>query len=422
MVASPPPANLLLAIPVPPPNQSPPPGPPVPVQQPTEVGRFSYDDAGAFHPDARSLRHWYPPTVIPVMDAGAREAGPPGVPLDRAPVPPAEARDQVDLNGQFEAYDPNVGNGIEPLDNLLRGLVAHGQWTHESGAPGISLVTWRGILTKLLVAPYNDRDEWELGAVYHRGTLFLHEHVTASQTRDRDAQRADPRRARMTFWGYRFESLSVLPSPPSTLPDLPAALRARVATPVNQHAQFCSVVRTKLGAHRVLVGAEVDCADSNGTYVELKTHRLGAHPRAHAGWRAKLLRVWAQSFLAGVPTVAVGFRDDDGIVRAVVRYRTLELPRAVRGAHDAWDPQLCLRFAADAVDRIVAAVRDASSSGSEGEAGHPRAFTIRFSPRTRAVHVLHTPGGTGDPTAPAPGCRRVLPDWFLAGASGPEEE
>jgi len=46
---------------------------------------------------------------------------------------------------------------------------------------------------------------------------------------------------------------------------------------VNPNVEFCSVIKTTLGAHNILMGAEMDCCDSTNDgkrfYVELKTSR-----------------------------------------------------------------------------------------------------------------------------------------------------
>jgi len=55
----------------------------------------------------------------------------------------------------------------------------------------------------------------------------------------------------------------------------------------------------------------------------------------------KLLRYWIQSYLVGVPTIIVGFRDNDGILKSIQRYDTLRLPSL---AHNKWDPTACINF------------------------------------------------------------------------------
>ena len=46
---------------------------------------------------------------------------------------------------------------------------------------------------------------------------------------------------------------------------------------LDANVEYCSVIKTKLGAHRILMGAEMDCCDSTDDgrrfYVELKTNR-----------------------------------------------------------------------------------------------------------------------------------------------------
>lgn len=46
---------------------------------------------------------------------------------------------------------------------------------------------------------------------------------------------------------------------------------------VDANVEYCSVIKTKLGAHRILMGAEMDCCDSADDgrrfYIELKTSR-----------------------------------------------------------------------------------------------------------------------------------------------------
>ncbi|KAF9572217.1 hypothetical protein EC968_010155 [Mortierella alpina] len=58
----------------------------------------------------------------------------------------------------------------------------------------------------------------------------------------------------------------------------------------------------------------------------------------------KLLKFWAQSFLPGIPTLIVGFRDDDGNVVTVETFKTIEIPRLVRGKDGAWDTTICTNF------------------------------------------------------------------------------
>jgi RAT1-interacting protein len=65
------------------------------------------------------------------------------------------------------------------------------------------------------------------------------------------------------YWGYSFESL--------------ATENGEDGRGIDANVEFCSVIKTKLGAHRIIMGAEMDCCDATDDgrrfYVELKTSR-----------------------------------------------------------------------------------------------------------------------------------------------------
>ena len=61
-------------------------------------------------------------------------------------------------------------------------------------------------------------------------------------------------------------------------------------------------------------------------WVELKTSAEIRNDRDMLKYERKLLKIWAQSFLLGVPKIVVGFRDPQGILR---RLEELETGRCV---------------------------------------------------------------------------------------------
>lgn len=74
----------------------------------------------------------------------------------------------------------------------------------------------------------------------------------------------DPRQRLQMYYGYAFESYSTSEGPPtsqSTAPDPAAHPNAPPgwSGDVDTNVQWCSVVRTKLGDMRMILGGEVDC-------------------------------------------------------------------------------------------------------------------------------------------------------------------
>lgn len=124
-----------------------------------------------------------------------------------------------------------------------------------------------------------------------------------------------------------------------------------VTNVVNTNEAFCSVIRTRLAGHSILIGAEVDCQTKNhklkppSNYIELKTSRImynNKHKQNFA--KFKLKKFWAQSFLAGVPKVTVGLRNDNGVVTSLEHYDTLNIPNVCRQYTSDWEPNVCLNF------------------------------------------------------------------------------
>ena len=123
-----------------------------------------------------------------------------------------------------------------------------------------------------------------------------------------------------------------------------------------------------MNQHSIVIGAEVDCCviENSGhlkgeetqrlsdkssslkppsNYVELKTSRILERPNQRRNFaKFKLRKFWAQSFLAGIPKVVCGFRDDDGVVREIKTFNTLDIPKIAARDTDAWDSSVCMNF------------------------------------------------------------------------------
>lgn len=67
-------------------------------------------------------------------------------------------------------------------------------------------VFYRGLLTKILGTPYENRDSWKIGAMLKNGTIYLRNIDTEESIENRRQQSNNPRQSRMASWGYNFES------------------------------------------------------------------------------------------------------------------------------------------------------------------------------------------------------------------------
>lgn len=263
----------------------------------------------------------------------------------------------VNLEDKYPLFVPkdNSKVGIEPV---LEALLS--QSFNVDG--GEYIITYRNNLNKIGLTPYN-RDEWELDCVQVGSTIFLDIRKTKEDS-------TDPVLLLSMYCGYRFEALCT----------------GKAEQPVNANSEFCSIVQTKIGNHKLLICSEIDCtdkveheADPLEGYVELKTIKELKESRlVYSLHRHRFLKFWLQSYLAGVPNIVIGQRTETGRLTKVERLRTVDLPRRSQeylahiGDSRVWEPVICVNFLQSTLDMIRKACRN-----NEGST-----IRIRYEPST----------------------------------------
>lgn len=350
-------------------------------RQPVEVCHFSYDDKRRIHHDDRSLAYFWPAPERADLAAG--------------------------FNNRYVRRDESID---EHLDGLLAAIV-HFEADAERSAFGgvdpaaktrqVDIITWRGIVTRMLTLPYDAcrparfQDGFALNVVRLGDTVFIEDHTTQELRQDKQRREVDLRQQAAMHWGYRYEALSTIPAPwPHVSREAIDGRQAEAV--VDTNVQYVSVVRTRLGPVSLVLGGEVDCVldylpdpeppvdvasfepadadhtkamrlsgkqypgeDRSARYVELKTSKTPASARdVETFERVKLLKFWAQSFLLGVPHVRVGFRDDVGVLQTEQQLSTLAIPAIVRdkgrNTGGYWDGNVCINFAGSLLEFIKA--------------------------------------------------------------------
>jgi len=269
----------------------------------------------------------------------------------------------------FREKRRDEGVGVEPVVRALANGNAASKKLLQEGETDI--VTFRNNLNKISGTPYNNRDPWEMDAVNVGGVTFL-------DVRKLDDNReVSEQQKRFMYMGYYFESLCT----------------GTENEPVDANSEFCSLVRLRLGNHRISFAAEIDAeraeVKANESklkgYVELKTMRQPTSAREESNmFKFRFMKYWIQSYLAGVRTVVVGMRDDTGHLRHVEHFDTIQFPTLVaqrvpraRNGAPAWDPNVILNF----LDHTITQIRRVC--GAEENMGHN--VRIRYEPTAKKI-------------------------------------
>ncbi|KAK2967735.1 hypothetical protein RJ640_012961 [Escallonia rubra] len=282
-------------------------------QEPCELACYSRVEGGEVYFDDRSLRLF---KRLITEDIGA------------------------DLNEGFDTFIEKNDLGSQGFGDLLTSI-------RNKNIPlqNMHFVTYRNNLNKILATAYIRNEPWEMGVHKRKGVVYLDVHKVP----ERPKSELDRRRC---YWGYCFENLAT---------EDPDRADGDGIHHVDANIEYCSVIKTKLGAHRILMGAEMDCCDSTDDgrrfYVELKTSRELDYHTEERFEREKLLKFWIQSFLAGVPYIVIGFRDDAGRLVRTERLRTKDITHRVK-MKNYWQGGVCLAFADEVLCWLYGTVKE----------------------------------------------------------------
>ena len=199
-------------------------------------------------------------------------------------------------------------------------------------------VSYRGVFTRIMTTPYENREDWLICASKFKGTIYMCLFMS-DEKRQREMNRDDTSNL-MCHGGLRFEEYI----------SVPLDLSLPVKTDFQHHNEYNCVVRSRLGSYSLVYGAEMDCLASKPVsnemkpedFVEIKTTRTVSNRRQWDNLcKFKMIKWWAQCYLIGIPKVICGYRDDDMVVRDIQTIQVQEMPKTCKSF---WKTDVCLSF------------------------------------------------------------------------------
>ncbi|KAL6625670.1 RAI1-domain-containing protein [Neocallimastix californiae] len=241
-----------------------------------------------------------------------------------------------DLSEGFETFNRKIERP-EPLDNILKVLKEKNHMTFKDNNVNCpDILTWRGLIVKIMCLPYLRKSFFKLNACNYNGTIYIQEDPEKKDNIDIN----DITQQKFCYSGFKFETLSTLSIPPEEVNDSEenkSLLDERIKSIVNNKEEYGIIVQSRLNNLKLIMGAEVDCAERRFSpnepqkpYLELKTTKVINNSKDESSFeRYKLVKFWAQSYLVGIPKIIVAFRDNNLQVKKISTLKTLNIPYIV---------------------------------------------------------------------------------------------
>ncbi|EME29830.1 Decapping nuclease DXO homolog, chloroplastic [Galdieria sulphuraria] len=234
------------------------------------------------------------------------------------------------LNQGYESFIPKDQSSSISLSPVRESL----EKAFVNVDDSIQFLTFRNNLNKIALTPYNTEESWKMTSHLENNLIVLN--ICPSE----ELEPVTDRDKYFAYCGYKFEHL--------------CCESDDVVVDANQ--EFCSIVKTSIGKHTLLISAQVDCWDAYHLwskdnraeypichYVELKTMKKWKKEQVIPDfYQRKYLRYWVQCFLAGIPHLFIGYRDDRRKMLMETEYIPVDrLPEICR---ESWEPHICLGF------------------------------------------------------------------------------
>ncbi|XP_059470023.1 decapping and exoribonuclease protein-like [Neocloeon triangulifer] len=244
----------------------------------------------------------------------------------------------------------------ESIDSILRWVTENCK--DEEGKPKrpeADFVCYRGLLYRVMCVPYENKESLKICAIRTKGTTYLCQFFTEQNRTDKLAQAENADLAKFTKWGHVFEHYMVSDEP-GKQPD--------PSQPMSEYEELNCVYRSQLGPHSLVYGAEIDGLSKkddlqnlfNARLMELKTCRENPNPYSFSKY--KLIKWWAQSILAKIDSVVVGYRNDEGCVRSLEAMKVKDIPKKAKG----WSAPKSMVFLKDFLNFVKHVMRDATET------------------------------------------------------------
>ncbi|XP_041477097.1 decapping and exoribonuclease protein-like [Lytechinus variegatus] len=208
----------------------------------------------------------------------------------------------------------------------------------------IDFVGRRGFFCRLLRAAAS-ADKLEILVTLCKGTYYI-ENV-------KDTYKETAKQIEMGFAGKKFAQY--ITSSDGSKPD--------INEPVNAYSEYVAVMKAQYGDHRIILSTEVQAEREDAAqrppenYVCIKTRRDDLVGKQLTNFnRYKTLQWWSQAYMAGIPEVICGMRNDSQ--RIIASVKNMKTNQMSLNSEGIWEPGMCVKKFESYLSEIKRLVQD----------------------------------------------------------------
>uniref|UniRef100_A0AC35EXC2 Decapping nuclease n=1 Tax=Panagrolaimus sp. PS1159 TaxID=55785 RepID=A0AC35EXC2_9BILA len=241
---------------------------------------------------------------------------------------------EIDLySGSNEFFEKPVTTSFDVMLDYMIDQRTRKHQSLETIVHNSSVVTRRGVLNKLLNAPYKDASEFKFAVKKFRGIFFIKELETLSFLQRQKIYIPQSPLMFLTKFKHLLTSLRSDKDydPPKEV----------CSWEQNQGLFQCELRKlSDSGGMKIFYGSEIDAMDKEYNFLEIKLLHGQLEPRIDSPHLCEKIRKWYfQSKLVQSETVVVGFREYT-VVNSVKKLKVDTFPNMVNTQYK-WNPDTC---------------------------------------------------------------------------------
>ncbi|SMN18040.1 similar to Saccharomyces cerevisiae YGL246C RAI1 Nuclear protein with decapping endonuclease activity targeted toward mRNAs with unmethylated 7-methylguanosine cap structures [Maudiozyma saulgeensis] len=239
-------------------------------------------------------------------------------------LPNSDLERNLDLSSGLKKFKNCESTFQDP--NTIHGLLKSIQHTEQHKGKKVKgdIIANTTTITKLILSAFDNTNinPIDMIVVSFDGQLFIKERQqTVSSTVDANK-----------YTNYKFKALSTISQP---LPlESREVLEKRHRKLCNNGDKYVSVTKTGVGKVKLILSTDIDCIfdfkeeskDNLKHYTQLVCNpTVNTISESHK-FENGMFRIWLKCFLAGIPRIICGFKDDSYVLKTVEEFATNEIP------------------------------------------------------------------------------------------------